>query len=156
MAKLKTKNGAGWAVAADFAQMDSRITALEADMAEVQDSLSPAQIVPEPNTNIANYSAYSAFGFRLGRTVVLNFFMTLSKATNFSSSSLVLLTMPAHARPSEARTLYRAAEAIRWDGTVYGPNAFRQVEVNTNGKVAVNLSGREGVGAVKITLNYAI
>lgn len=40
MAKLKTKNGAGWDIAADFAQINSRITALEGDMAEVQDSLS--------------------------------------------------------------------------------------------------------------------
>lgn len=156
MAKLKTKNGAGWDVAADFAQMDSRITALEADMAEVQDSLSPAMVIPEPNTGIANYSTYTSYSFRLGKVVFLNVMTILSKATDFSSNGLIFFTLPAHARPSSDRTIYRSCEAIQYSGELYGPNVFRTSHANANGYLTADMSGRNGIGCVRFNLQYVI
>lgn len=126
------------------------------DTAGGQDSLSPVTVLPSPNQNIANYNAYTSYSFRFGDVVFLNVMMILSKATNFSSSNLTFFTLPGNARPSSDRTIYRSCEAIQYSGELYGPGVFRTTYVRAGGNLDSDLSGRDGIGAVRFNLQYVI
>ena len=152
MAKLKVKQGGGFVELANFSQINSRLAALEG----FRNSLSPVTVLPSPNTGIANYNAYTSHSFRLGNVVFLNVMTILSKATNFSSNGLRFFTLPANARPSSEKTIYRSCEAIQYNGELYGPNAFRTVHVNTDGSLTADMSGRDGIGCVRFNLQYVI
>lgn len=80
----------------------------------------------------------------------------LSKSTDFSSTSLLLFTLPEGARPSSDITIYRAAECVHYSGAVT-VNDILALNIGADGRVRANMSGREAVGMINVPMcSFAI
>ena len=118
---------------------------------ETGDAASVAQqsVSLTPNTALANYSAYTDSSYRIGKFVVLQCAIVLSRATTFGSAELRLFTLPSGSRPAAQREMLRMCQVITGDGEGV---VLRGVRVKTDGSVCF-VNGPDGTaGATSIII----
>lgn len=100
----------------------------------VKGFLNPQFVNITPNTGLANYSFYANSSVKVGNVLFLQFLIGLSKATNWTSDEITLLTIDdADCRPSTTKTLPRSCFVTRGaDGDMF---ATRGLKVYPDGRV---------------------
>ena len=108
-------------------------------------SVSPFLVAVTPRTALLNYSGCQSTTVRIGGLLFLVASITLSKATDWETDGLHVLTLSESARPSSARTIPGCAIVQ----TTNGASFYRSVSIGTDGKVSLVTTGVEGVTAVR-------
>lgn len=136
--------------AAELNRMEKGIEDCATACNDLGDSISPTRVELSPNTNLANYSAYTDLSYMVAGLVFLQGAIVLSTDTDFTSNELRLFTLPEAARPSKYRTLSRQLFCVC--GST-GMVRMRGIRIDPDGNVNfINSSSGEGTNDVRIFL----